>query len=265
MSKDNLSKSQIPALSNQTKSKTVSSASVASSLSPWVSANTKKRLFSETSPPSPSNLENKAKHIKMKQEQLDATLDKFFLKLKGENDQQNNLNRAEISKLSQKLTETDKSIADTFQSISGQITDLQTRQEDETKARQALQTEVTDLQGKVNDLASKVENGVPDTKTLLDKLFPLVTEALSDKINSHTAEVKAYNSQAKATYFQSLVNEIKSHEKDIMLYGFKEESSTELDLEIKTNVFENIMDLGIENFKATRTGIARFALQPFQL
>ena len=55
MSKDNLSKSQIPALSNQTKSKTVSSASVASSLSPGVSANTKKRLFSETSPPSPSS------------------------------------------------------------------------------------------------------------------------------------------------------------------------------------------------------------------
>ena len=48
-----------------------------------------------------------------------------------------------------------------------------------------------------------------------------LTDQLSEQINSNTAKIKLFNQQAKATYFQSLVNEIKSLEKDIMLYGFK--------------------------------------------
>ena len=35
-----------------------------------------------------------------------------------------------------------------------------------------------------------------------------LTEQLTEQINSNTAKVKLFNQQAKATYFQSLVNEI---------------------------------------------------------
>ena len=101
MSKDNSSQpSQIPLFSNQSKLYNLSAASVSNSVSSTKTPASKKRLFSDTSPPSPTGQENKAKHIKMKQEQLDATLDNFFMKLKKENDDQNEKNRKEIGKLS---------------------------------------------------------------------------------------------------------------------------------------------------------------------
>ena len=245
--------SQIPVF-NQNRPKSISSASVASSLGPINSPTSKKRLFSETSPPPPSNLENKSKQIKMNPEELDAALNSFFEKIKKENNEQNELNRKEISKLSQKLTDTEKTITDNFSLFSGQITDLQNKQNSETMARQALQTEVTTLQEKVSELSNQVgSSALPDTQSVVEAILPLVTEALSDLINGQTAEVKAYNAQAKAT----LVNEIKSYEKDLMLYGFKEENDVELYVDIKTRIFENIFDLCIDDFRAMKIGIAR--------
>ena len=259
MSKDNSSQpSQIPLFSNQSKLYNLSAASVSNSVSSTKTPASKKRLFSDTSPPSPTGQENKAKHIKMKQEQLDATLDNFFMKLKKENDDQNEKNRKEIGKLSEKLTQTDKSITEKFVMLSGQIVDLQGKQKSETEARVKLQNEVGTLKSQVEDLASKIgSENVVDVQGAVDAILPLVTEALSETINGHTAEVKAYNSQAKATYFQSLVNEIKLQEKDVMLYGFSVQESADLHVEIKTKVFENIMDLGIDEFKAIKIGNAR--------
>ena len=259
MSKDNQSQSsQIPKFSNQNQLNSLTAASTSTSISSTETPSSKKRLFSDTSPPSPSGLGNKSKHIKMKQEQLDATLENFFNKLKKENDIQNDKNRAQIGKLSRKLSQTDKSITEKFALLSGQISDLQGKQRSETEARETLQTEVNTLKSHVDDLANKIGNeNIVDTQGVVEAILPLVTEALSDTINGHTAEVKAYNSQAKATYFQSLGNEIKIHEKDVMLYGFSVQEGVDLHDEIKTNVFENMMDLGIDGFKAIKIGNAR--------
>ena len=81
--------------------------------------------------------------------------------------------------------------------------------------------------------------------------MPLVTAQLSENINNNTAEVKAYNEQAKATYFQSLVNEIKSLEKDVMLYGFRSEGGTNISSEIEKKVFEEIMNINDINIIET--------------
>ena len=84
--------------------------------------------------------------------------------------------------------------------------------------------------------------------------MPLVTAQLSENINNNTAEVKAYNEQAKATYFQSLVNEIKSLEKDVMLYGFRSEGGTNISSEIEKKVFEEIMNINDINIRADKIG-----------
>ena len=91
--------------------------------------------------------------------------------------------------------------------------------------------------------------------------MPRVTEALSETINANTAEVKAYNAQAKATYFQSLVNEIKSLEKDVMLYGFKSEE-TDLTVEISRKIFQESLELVNVNFKAEMIGGSRGGRPP---
>ena len=94
MSKDHLPQnSQIPKISNQSKSKIISAASKDTPCSPSEIQHTKKRLFSQTTPPSPNSLEHKAKQVKMKQEDLDATLDRFFNKLQKENQAENERNR----------------------------------------------------------------------------------------------------------------------------------------------------------------------------
>ena len=153
--------------------------------------------------------------------------------------------------------QTEKSIGAKFDQLSEQMTDLQNKQTQETIARQSLQTTVTSLQEQVVELNDRIDQAaVPDTAALVDSLLPLVTNALSDKINSNTAQVKAYNEQAKATYFQSLANEIKSVDKDIMLYGYKADGGPDIAAEIKRKVFKDVMGLDIVQVKAEFVGNA---------
>ena len=53
------------------------------------------------------------------------------------------------------------------------------------------------------------------------------------------------------------MNEIKSLEKEVMLYGFKSEEVNDLTGEVLTKVFINILGLGNVNFKAMKLGVAR--------
>ena len=120
-----------------------------------------------------------------------------------------------------------------------------------------MQATVSTLEGKVSDMNDRIDTATgPDTQAIVDSLLPLVTEALSDQINSNTAQVKAYNNQAKATYFQSLVNEIKTFEKDMMLYGYKPDGGPDLASEIKMKVFKDIMGIDIPQVKAEFVGNA---------
>ena len=93
-----------------------------------------------------------------------------------------------------------------------------------------------------------------------------MTEALSEQINKNTAEVKAYNAQAKATYHQALVNELKSLDKDMMLYGYRQDGGPDLADEINSKVFCEIMDIDVKDSKAFAVGnISGDRPQPIKL
>ena len=204
-----------------------------------------------------SDSENAAKQPKMGQAKLEETLDKFLKAFMKENREENEKKRAELGKLSDRLEQTEKNIGAKFDQLSDQMTDLQNKQTQETLARQDLQSKVTSLQEQMGEMSDRIDQAaVPDTAVIVDTLLPLVTNALSDKINSNTAQVKAYNEQAKATYFQSLVNEIKSLEKDMMLYGYKADGGPDIAAEIKRKVFKDIMGLDIDHVQAEFVGNA---------
>ena len=89
-----------------------------------------------------------------------------------------------------------------------------------------------------------------DHDELARLLLPQVTAKLS-------GQLKANNHQAKATYFQSLVNEIKEHETGMMIYGFKPTVGIDLVSDIRTNLIEKEMGLQVDQFKAIKVGVAK--------
>ena len=255
--------SQLPTRSsNLVKPKLYSATFAASSLSPRRATPRNKRTFSETCT-SPSEMaeneetENLAKQPKLNENLLEQMFEKYFKANREEAHEENEKHRAELSKLSDRLLKTEQTIDKNFEQLSSQMSDLRSRQDQETVARQSLQDTVTTLQGQVEEMRDRIDQGAaPDTTTIVDTLLPLVTDALSDKINSNTAQVKAYNEQAKATYFQSLANEIKSLENDLMVYGYKPDGGPDIATEIQKKVFKNIMDLDIAHVKAEFVGTA---------
>ena len=197
----------------------------------------------------------------MDQEQFEATLTKFFTAMTEKNQDERSQNHKELtSLLSNSLTKTEENLGKKVDQLSSKITDLQDKQEKETQNRQQLQTKVEGLEAEVKELREKLSQAASSSASapdIVNAILPLVTESLSEKINSNTAEVKAYNAQAKATYFQSLANEIKSLEKEVMLYGFRADGNQDLAQEILNKVFNDILELNNILFKANHVGIAR--------
>ena len=261
MSKERSRQSQIPTISHLIKPKIESATSIARSLSPGPQTpRSSKRLFSETSP-SPTDSKNSAKITKMDigqmEQMFEKHLEKHFKAAEEKNVQTNANTVAELSNLGTKLTQTEQNIGTKFDHLSKQMTDLSSRQDQETLAREQLQATVGTLQGQVTEMNTRFEQSVaPDPQAIAEIMLPLVTTALSDKINSNTAEVKACNAQAKATYFQSLVNELKTHERDMMIYGYKPDGGPDLASELRTKVFKTHMDLDIDRVKAVHVGSA---------
>ena len=163
------------------------------------------------------------------------------------------------SLLSNSLNKTEENLGKKVIQLSSKITDLQDKQEKETQNRQHLQTKVEGLEAEVKELREKLSQAASSSASapdIVNAILPLVTESLSEKINSNTAEVKAHNAQVKATYFKSLANEIKSLEKEVMLYGFRAEGNQDLAQEILNKVFNDILGLNNILFKANRVDIA---------
>ena len=137
----------------------------------------------------------------MDPKQLQSTLDKFLETIREENQKHKDKSREDITQLlNTKFAESESNIAEKF----GQISDLQKKQEEETDARRQIQAKMEGLQQQIDSLEDKVEGShmpAVDTDKLVDSIMPLVTEELSERINDNTAKVKAYNAQAKATYF----------------------------------------------------------------
>ena len=67
-------------------------------------------------------------------------------------------------------------------------------------------------------------------------------------------QMKGRDNQINATYYQSLVNELKLHEKDLMIYCFKMEGTDDLDAQIRQKLFKDKLGLDIGQFKALQVG-----------
>ena len=65
--------------------------------------------------------------------------------------------------------------------------------------------------------------------------------------------MKTKDNQINATYYQSLANELKNHEKDLMIYGFQT-NGPDLEAQIRKNLFNDKLDLDIGQFKAVQVG-----------
>ena len=148
--------------------------------------------------------------------------------------------------------------------LSHQMSEIKSRQDQESLARQDIETKVTGLQaqyGNVSDQLDRLATQPPvvDHAELARLLLPQVTADLSGQLKTH-------NHQAKATYFQSLVNEIKEHETGMMIYGFKPTVGTDLVTDIRTNLIENEMGLQIDQLKAVKVGVAKLnEAQPIRI
>ena len=66
--------------------------------------------------------------------------------------------------------------------------------------------------------------------------------------------MKSKDTHINATYYQSLVNDIKNHEKDLMIFGFKSDGSPNLVAEIKNKLFKDKLEFEVDNFKAVQVG-----------
>ena len=63
--------------------------------------------------------------------------------------------------------------------------------------------------------------------------------------------------EAKATYFQALANDVKSLEKEVMLYGFRAQGNLNLAQEVVAKIFNDILGLNNIQIKAVLVGTAR--------
>ena len=94
----------------------------------------------------------------------------------------------------------------------------------------------------------KIDNAnVPNVDAVAEAMAPLVEAA----VEKH---MKAKESQINATYYQSLVNDLRNHEKDLMIYGFKLDGGPNIEAEIRQKLFKEKLDLDIGNFKAVQIG-----------
>ena len=226
-------------------SKTLSATSVAAALSPGKST-PRKRLYSQTNL-SPSELESSAKMTK------DNTEIKEILANIAKDNAATNKN---IAKLTKEMSETKSQISESetrlgekfennFKHLTEQISDLRSRQDLEAQARETLERHVDaqfkEINDKIGDLAT------PSVEDFSD--------AIDTKIEAAVARhMKSKENQINATYFQSLANDLKLHEKDLMIYGFKTQGSPDLENEIRQKLFKDKLELDIGKMKAVQVG-----------
>ena len=219
------SDSQIPKPSF---SRPLTASAVASSLS-HSRVHPRKRLHSDRSSNSPPSSEKPSKMTKEETNELKNLI------LKLNTDMTNNM-AAMNTDLKSQLTESEQRLGNklenNFNQLTSQIAELRERQDDEAKARIDLDTKVQQQIAELKEKAEVVEN------------------TLDEKIEAAIARhMKSKDTHINATYYQSLVNDIKNHEKDLMIFGFKPDGSPDLAAEIKSKVFKDILDVDVAKLK----------------
>ena len=200
----------------------------------------RKRLFSESGIVSPESeiIPKMTKHNDPGQENPDMSSI-----LKGINSLHEKLDKVEtdVEKSEQRLGD---KLENNFSQLSGQISELRSRQDKETQAREALEDKLNNISDRFDELNAKVdEKGV----TTADEIAPLIQAEVARQMRSK-------DNQINATYYQSLVNDLKLHEKDLMIYGFQPDGSSDIESQIRQNLFRDKLDLDVGGFKATQVG-----------
>ena len=241
-----------------TKQNNISPNSVAKSLTP-----PRKRLFSE-SKLSPSESEQNKKMSKVNEQKGDfSEMIKCMKDMKDEissvrSDVKNEISavrsdiKTEISSVRSDMIVTEKRLGDKLESkfdqLTDQITDLRTKQDSEIKAREDLEEKVNSMQEHFETLSSKIDQNTPaNAEALADAIDTKIEEAVS-------RHMKSKDNQINATYFQSLANELKNHEKDLMIYGYHNDGSPDLVAQIRQKVFKDKLEVDIGQFRAVQVG-----------
>ena len=228
--------SQIP---TAIKPKINSASAVARSLSPGPRT-PHRRPFSVTNL-SPTESDKSAK--------MSKTDDRDLKEILAQMDKRQSEQISELKEsLGERISNTEANISNKFDNLAGQISELRAKQDQEVGAREQLQLNMDNLQGQVVHMNDRMDQYVaPSVEEVAKAILPQVKTAFS-------AELKTHNNQVKATYFQSLVNELKLHEKDMMIYGYKPDGGPDLEAEIKQKLFKDKMDIDIDRFKAIFVG-----------
>ena len=251
----------IPKLnSDRPKSSRISANSVAKNLSSG-HVTPRKRLFSEAQT-SPSELDQNSKMTKKERKSSDSSETKKDQK-SSEFSEILSCIKTEIRSVRTDMADTEKRLGDNmadtekrlgdklenkFEQLTDQISDLRTKQESEVIARKDLETKVNTMQDKVDALSNMIEQSTPANAEAL-------AEVIDTKIEEAVArQMRSKDNQINATYYQSLVNELKNHEKDLMIFGFRTDGSPNLENQVRNNVFKDKLGLDIGQFKALQVG-----------
>ena len=158
--------------------------------------------------------------------------------------------KTDIGSVKSDMADTEKRLGDKlenkFDELKDQISDMRSKQETEVKARKELEVKVNDMQEQFNTLHAKIDQNTN---------AEAIAEAMESKIEEVVArQMKSKDNQINATYYQSLANELKNHEKDLMIYGFQTSGSPDLEGEIRQKLFKDKLDTDIGQFKAVQVG-----------
>ena len=227
------SDSLIPKLSfSKSRTQSVSASSVARALSPG-HRTPRKRLYSET------NMSPKDKSPKVSKDDRDIK-DMFAQLVKSNSEMAKNM-----QDLNMKFDSTEKRLGDKIESnftqLTSQISELRDNHDKEVRAREAFE--------------NTVNNMIEETNTRVDNSVEALAETIEEKIEKAVARhMKTKDNQINATYYQSLVNDLKHHEKDLMIYGYRPDGGPDLAAEIGQKLFKDRMNLDIDHFKAVQVG-----------
>ena len=231
-----MSNSQLPKPTfTRARATSLSASSVARALSPG-HVTPRKRLYSEASL-SPSELETcpKISKDKMDTKELANLITSSAA--------------ATSATMMARLDEQEKRIGDRFDTSIGQlktqISEIREKQDIEVKARESLESHMNDVQTQLQEVKDNASHSAE-----------AVAEAMEDKIEAAVSRhMKGKGSQINATYYQSLANDLKHHEKDLMVYGFDPEGAADLAAAIKQKLFKDKLELDIDQLKAVHVGV----------
>ena len=240
--KESKQSSQIPKFNfDKPKPSQLSATSVARTLS--YGQTPKKRLFSE-SKLSPTESEQNSKMSKNSEPSNSDLMKALKSELGSVNEK--------LGSVRSDMVDSEKRLSDkletNFDQLSGQISDLRTTQESEAKARKELENKVNTMQEQVEALSNIIENNAPANAEAL-------AEIIDVKIEEAVArQMRTKDSQINATYYQSLVNDLKNHEKDLMIFGYRTDGGPNIENQIRQKVFKDLLELDIGQFKAVQVG-----------